>query len=123
MPKGHFGSLVIGEEAFQQEQAEVAQGKDVFGALVLGDDPSATAGPKVKEPAAIEAPANLKAFEAALLAADQDGADALLKAEFAREEGPRKTALKMLRAAETAREGGGRTAILDQIDAGLDKTG
>jgi len=100
---GQFGPMVIGQAQYRAEQAIVEKGTNVYGSLVTGETSS---GAKANLSAAgqVDSPANLDLFRKALLAADQRGADALLAAELARADGPRKTALNLLLEAEQARE-------------------
>lgn len=117
---GVFGPMVIGQKQYEEEQRQVAVGEPTYGPLVLGTDPNITSGPRpVTSPAEVESPANLDDFRAALFAADQDTADGLMRSEFKRAGGPRKTALKMLLEAEEARPDEGRQPIIDQLEAGI----
>ncbi|HYL22494.1 MAG TPA: hypothetical protein VEU74_12085 [Gemmatimonadales bacterium] len=116
---GHFGPAVIGQEAFEREQAERAKGADVFGPAVISD-----AGPSKPTPEQLRAQPGLaklhgmepKAPESKpavaqlsvekLKEALEDNPfilDGMIAAEFERPGGPRKPALRLLLKVEQAK--------------------
>ena len=117
-PKGRFGPGVIGQEAFDAEQEYLTEHKDVFGPAVVGDHPPTPPpggpAPPIEETPEPSTDAETPADDpymvstkklAAILAANPLEVDAFVRAELARPEGMRVTALKAMLAAENERPG------------------
>jgi hypothetical protein len=120
---GYFGRGVIGDEAYEAEQAVVERQADVFGPGVVGlpADPVNKPGPGVAAQAAgtTDVPSlSVTKLEEAL---EENPAlvDSFLPIELARPGGPRKGALQALEIAEQLRPDGAREDVLTQIAAAL----
>lgn len=113
-PKGRFGPGVIGKEAAEAEREYILEHRGIFGPAVL--DPHPAEAPS--EPAAeAEAPSEPSEEPEAdpymmsvakledILAANPLEVDAFLRAELARPEGMRISALKAMLGAENVRPG------------------
>jgi hypothetical protein len=115
-PKGRFGPAIIGQEAFEAEQEYITEHKDVFGPAVIGDHPSTAAaaggphdpGDEHHEPSSdTEEP--------------RVPSDAFVRAELARPEGMRTTALRAMLDAESQRPGADgsmspRSEVVDTLE-------
>lgn len=119
---GHFGSLIVGEEAAKEEAAIVEKGGNIFGPLVV--DAGASEGLSDAQEEALAktlafAPSNTKELETTLQE-HPETFDALLEAEFMRPEGTRKTWLRIFLSAENARDGGPRPEVVTKINDALE---
>lgn len=113
---GHFGKMVIGEEAAKQEAIVVEKGANIFGKLVVDDVEAIVAGEATAAAQEIN-PQNPKELATALNETP-DAFDALLDAEFLRNEGPRKTWLRVFLSVEQQREPP-RDAVIERVKRGL----
>lgn len=117
---GHFGPAVIGQEQFEAEQKILQKGAHIFGPLVTGDG---TFGPAVEAPKQATMPEGVKAAAPAsiadveeLLAKNPATFDILFEAELAREDGPRKGALRAFKRAEEEQGPSARADVIAKID-------
>lgn len=127
LPKGTLGPGIIGEKAFEQEQAELVAGANIYGPGILG--PGITGE---KEEAAEEEAQDSDANDFPDMSTDKlkewiggnpEYADPALTAELKRDPGPRKGALSFLREVELDRDDGGRPEVLAQIEEAMNQGG
>jgi hypothetical protein len=120
--KGHFGKLVIGEEAFLEEQKIIEKSEHIYGPAVTGKHPNPVAempalAVKVAEAVADEleveldeAPEDVSSLSVREIREEVKGditaplIDRLMRDELFRAGGPRKSVLEILRSKEAGRE-------------------
>jgi hypothetical protein len=117
--------LVVGKDQYEKEQQMIARGEAVFGPLVLEAEQKALRSEKKNElgPVVTEAATPTISLAAgdviALLKQSPDDVDAILEAELARPDGPRKAALEALYDAEDG--GKARPEVINRIMDELEK--
>lgn len=115
-PKGRFGPGVIGKEAAEAEREYILEHRGIFGPAVLDphpaeapSEPAAESEPSTdtEEPPRIPSDAYMMSVAKLedILAANPLEVDAFLRAELARPEGMRISALKAMLGAENVRPG------------------
>lgn len=110
-PRGQFGPAVIGQEAFDAEAEYLTEHKDVFGPAVIGDHPPTAPAGGPRDPGDEQQPSPADTYMMSvtklrkILEANPLEVDAFVRAELARPEGVRITALKAMLEAEGERPG------------------
>lgn len=108
-----YGPAVLGQEKFDQLQKQAKGGGATFGAAVLGYKNQ----PEPPEPPSAPAHLSVRALET-VLDADPSKMDYHLSAEWEREGGPRKSALRIFLKMESEKESP-RQVLVDRITEAL----
>jgi len=132
MSKGYFGPGIIGQEAYEAEKEHVLEHKGMFGPAVLDPSPVEKAQRIALEgqinepgPAVVDAEGSAESYMLSvkeakkILEANPLEVDGFFRAELARPDGPRKSMLAALTAAENDRPGaqGDRAPRAEVIEA------
>jgi hypothetical protein len=117
-----YGKAVVGEEEANLQREVKRKKSNIYGKKVIGDAAASRepVNPGVSGEEVTSQDASMTLSELGELLADKPHAmDRQLDAEFQREEGPRKGALRLFLEIETTREGGARPEVLQLLETAL----